>query len=116
MMGLDETTYLRTGAVDMVLPKLRMAVGQFAANDGNSEFKIGTTANLRLRWAHHKLEDWRDMNALYASKSFNYATKVEKALIAHGREKWPDKIENMVGGGGGLKPGYGLYYVYILLG
>ncbi len=52
--------------------------------------------------------------AIYRTSSPSYVTSVEKALISHGflndYELW-----NIGGGGEGVRKGYPLYYVYVLL-
>jgi hypothetical protein len=56
------------------------------------------------------------MIVLWQTTSYEDVKRAESSLI-----KWADgysdvECMNFIGGGGGVKPGAGLYYVYVLLG
>jgi hypothetical protein len=104
----------RTGHISNLIPSLRRALGQYTRYCNH--FRIGLTTNPEQRWNAYKRDGWDDMIVVYSTKSEKYAADAEKLLIDHGWEtEYIPQCWNSIRGGGGKRPGYGWYCIYIVV-
>ncbi|WP_225547550.1 hypothetical protein [Chromobacterium violaceum] len=86
---------------------------------GKKKFKIGITVDPERRWGKHSRSHhgWDRMIVLYETTSHDYVCKAESSLIVFSSEKYDEKCQNKIGGGGGVnEPGrHDKFYLYMLV-
>lgn len=80
--------------------------------------KVGITANPDDRWSrYYEGRGWKQMNIIYASDDHADVCYLERKLIDRFRAgvmTSPGYHHNQVGGGGGLRPAGGPYFLYVV--
>lgn len=109
---------LAAGHLSDVIGVLRNKISSYQR--GCVKFKVGITVNPEQRWsgAHKRSRhEWDKMVVIYETSSHDYVGRAESSLIEFSSEKYADKCQNLISGGGGInEPGdYGRFYLYILL-
>ena len=100
-----------TGTPTQVLSELIRRISAYTRQDRARRFKIGITNDPERRYSQAYADEYDEMIVVYETRSIDYVSQLEAALIGH---NW-EVTDNQVGGGGGAI-GDPPYYLYIVLG
>lgn len=120
-MGYWETDFVchrsLTGHPSRVRSRLCRKIGALARHGGFHR-KIGITNKPARRWReYYGPNGWHEMHVLYVSRSHSHVCSLERELVRRFDEELmrsPGYPWNGVGGGGGRRPSYGPYYLYMV--
>lgn len=106
-----------TGHASQVLDDLKKKLSLYQRG---KQVKIGISTDPEARWRKHsksKKHDWEKMVVVYKTTSHKSVYFMETELISFCADKYPDKIENEVLGGGGINnpENFSNFYVYFLV-
>jgi len=106
-----------TGHLHLVSGELKRRISSFQR--GKEKLKVGISVDPETRWTKHRLSqhEWNKMVVIYESSSHDKISQAESELINYSIERFPEKCQNQVSGGGGINEPY-LYekfYLYLLL-
>jgi len=106
-----------TGWPNTVETRIRRKIGALQRH-GAFHLKVGITNRPAVRWRNgYRKHGWVEMHLIYRSGSHEHVCDLERRMIDRfgaGLMASPCWYYNLIGGGGGPKPRYGPYYLYIV--
>lgn len=109
--------YSISGRFNLVSDALKTRISSYQR--GKDKLKVGISVNPKARWINHRRSqhEWSKMVVIYESSSHDIICKAESELIDYSLDRFFEKCQNKIRGGGGINHPdlHKRFYLYLLL-